>query len=69
MNCHKKNVLFFFQGQKNVCFKFGAKKKKLCANFSEKKNITESNNLAPPPPEIKWCVPNTDSPVGLGLLK
>ena len=31
-------------------------KKKLCANFSEKKNRTESNNLAPPPPEIKWCV-------------
>ena len=26
-------------------------KKKLCANFSEKKNITESNNLAPPPPQ------------------
>ena len=24
-------------------------KKKLCANFSEKKNITESNNLGPPP--------------------
>ena len=26
-------------------------KKQLCANFSEKKNITESNNLAPPPPQ------------------
>ena len=25
-------------------------KKKLCANFSEKKNITESNNLGPSPP-------------------
>ena len=34
-------------------------KKKLCANFSEKKNITESNNLGPPP-EIKWCVPNVN---------
>ena len=50
MNCHKKNVLFFSRDKKNVCFKVGAKKK-LCANFSEKKNITESNNLAPPPPQ------------------
>ena len=32
--------------------------KKNCVLIFEKKNITESNNLAPPPPpEIKWCVP------------
>ena len=48
---------FFSRDKKNVCFKVSAKKKKLCANFSKKKNITESNNLGPPPPlEIKWCV-------------
>ena len=41
---------FFSRDKKNVCFKVGVKKKKLCANFSEKKNITESNNLGPPPP-------------------
>ena len=52
---------FFSRDKKNVCFKVGAKKKKLCANFSEKKNITESNNLAPPPPEIKWCVPYNET--------
>ena len=28
MNCHKKNVLFFFN-KKNVCFKVVAKKKKI----------------------------------------
>ena len=50
---------FFSRDKKNICFKVGAEKK-MCANFSEKKNITESNNLAPPPPpEIKWCVPYT----------
>ena len=40
---------FFSRDKKNVCFKVSAKKKKLCADFSEKKNITESNNLGPPP--------------------
>ena len=44
---------FFSRDKKNVCFKVGAKKKKLCANFSEKKNITESNNLGTPPPPQK----------------
>ena len=46
---------FFSRDKKNVCFKVGAKKKN-CVLIFQKKNITESNNLAPPP-EIKWCVP------------
>ena len=51
-------MFYFFPGtKKNVCFKVGAKKKN-CVLILQKKNITESNNLDPPPPEIKWCVPN-----------
>ena len=37
--------------------------KKNCVLIFQKKNITESNNLAPTPPEIKWCVPNDDNSV------
>ena len=47
---------FFSRDKKNVCFKVGAKKK-LCANFSEKKSITESNNLGPPPPRNQMVRP------------
>ena len=39
---------FFSRDKKNVCFKVGAKKKN-CVLIFQKKNITESNNLAPPP--------------------
>ena len=49
---------FFSRDKKNVCFKVGAKKKN-CVLIFQKKNITESNNLGPPPPEIKWCVPKS----------
>ena len=46
----KKCFIFFPGTKKNVCFKVGAKKKN-CVLIFQKKNITESNNLGPPPPQ------------------
>ena len=45
----QKKCFIFFSGTKTMFVSRSVLKKKLCANFSEKKNITESNNLAPPP--------------------
>ena len=40
---------FIFSRDKKMFVSRSVLKKKLCADFSEKKNITESNNLGPPP--------------------
>ena len=47
----QKKCFIFFPGTKKMFVSRSVLKKKLCANFSEKKNITESNNLGPPPPQ------------------